>query len=521
MTQRLTIIASSLTILATLAFVGPLHAETCPDGRCPIPQWQPPIAKTKRPLPRLRTASCRINHRTGRGRSWGSGTLLQTDGGEIVVLTCAHLFRDGKGQTTVWFANGQTAAATIIGTDTINDLAALSVLLPLSATNAPRDGAALFPVTLATEEPQFGDTLTSCGFGSRGQYRSQAGAVIAFARSGSSSSANTVVFAGAARQGDSGGGVFNERGQLVAVTWGTDQARTMATTTTCIRGFLRRLAGRLRPDRSRQRQFRPNQHQPTQIRPLAPIPNRSDNPQLAPEQDDTFDRAHDKAADLLALANRLDELQRRLETNESAAQRSAKQSTQRLDSITAALGVIRQKFNRGQPITQGAAATTVVSPLEWLLPVVLGALGISAPPSAAILALKIFRCWARRRFSKRRRKLRERHNQRRDRSADSPPLASNAPRTTAQPIARNYQHAQSLNDDYAQQLNSLMEYSGGRTATQDATLGREYDRELRQAASQSGQPEIVQFANKLLDRVTQRFGRIHADNPVPAEPAAT
>lgn len=73
-----------------------------------------------------------------------------------------------------------------------------------------------------------------------------------------------------------------------------------------------------------------------------------------------------------------------------------------------------------------------------------------------------------------------------------------------------------LNDKYASQLADLYALSG-RSPTADATLGREYDRELENAETGSD-PVIAKWARQLRRRVASRFYRIHDETPVPAEP---
>ncbi len=73
-----------------------------------------------------------------------------------------------------------------------------------------------------------------------------------------------------------------------------------------------------------------------------------------------------------------------------------------------------------------------------------------------------------------------------------------------------------LNDRYAAQLNDVFALCG-RSSTADATLGREYDRELENAETGSD-PVIAKWAKQLRRRVASKFYRIHDDDPLPAEP---
>ena len=73
-----------------------------------------------------------------------------------------------------------------------------------------------------------------------------------------------------------------------------------------------------------------------------------------------------------------------------------------------------------------------------------------------------------------------------------------------------------LNDDYAQQLVEVFQHSG-RSPIQDATLGREYDEEVRRAAG-SSDLGLSRWASALREKVESKFHRIHGLAPAPAEP---
>lgn len=73
-----------------------------------------------------------------------------------------------------------------------------------------------------------------------------------------------------------------------------------------------------------------------------------------------------------------------------------------------------------------------------------------------------------------------------------------------------------LNDSYAAQLADVFALSG-HSPTADATLGREYDVELRRAQN-SSDGALASWARDLRERVAQRFYRIHDRQPMPAEP---
>ena len=58
--------------------------------------------------------------------STGSGVIIESDEATIYIVTNAHVIENGQ-TITVTFANGQRVAATLVGSDTLSDLALLSV----------------------------------------------------------------------------------------------------------------------------------------------------------------------------------------------------------------------------------------------------------------------------------------------------------------------------------------------------------------------------------------------------------
>ena len=60
--------------------------------------------------------------------STGSGVIIESDDQTIYIVTNAHVIENGE-TITVTFANGQRVAATLVGSDTLCDLALLSVMV--------------------------------------------------------------------------------------------------------------------------------------------------------------------------------------------------------------------------------------------------------------------------------------------------------------------------------------------------------------------------------------------------------
>ncbi|HOM17566.1 MAG TPA: serine protease [Thermoguttaceae bacterium] len=157
-------------------------------------------------------AVCRVIHNLPGGlRCLGSGVLVDKEGQYGLVITCQHLFRDGPGTTQAIFPDGQAFEAKLLHQDPAADLAALLIARPSAE-----------PVPVADTPPQPGEPVQSCGYGPDGRYWCNQGRVVGYARTASAPGWETLELTGRARQGDSGGPVFNAQGQLVAVLWGTD-----------------------------------------------------------------------------------------------------------------------------------------------------------------------------------------------------------------------------------------------------------------------------------------------------------
>jgi hypothetical protein len=175
-------------------------------------------------------ASCRIHNQLSGGANVGSGTLIDiAPGGERgLILTCAHLFTEGTGQVVVEFPSGKRHGALVVAIDHQADLAALEIARPpVAAVEVNQQTAA--------------GNLMACGFGPIGAYRCIAGPTLGYSEGPGQTS---VRIGGAVRSGDSGGGVFDDRGRLVGVVWGESGGVTYASTGRPLGRFLERVLGR-------------------------------------------------------------------------------------------------------------------------------------------------------------------------------------------------------------------------------------------------------------------------------------
>ncbi|GAG13324.1 unnamed protein product, partial [marine sediment metagenome] len=172
----------------------------------------------------------------------------------------------------------------------------------------------------------------------------------------------------------------------------------------------------------------------------------------------------------------------------------------RVNKLATTVGGLRQRLDGLVADTAGASGRAAA------ITAAATALGFSAPPAALVWAgVVLFRRWRRKRNTGPKRDNRQAGH------IGYPPPGTIKPDPSPAPPPRT-----PLNDSYAKQLTDVFALSG-HSPTADATLGREYDRELLQAA-QSSDGALAAWAKKLRERVAQSFYRIHDRQPMPAEP---
>ena len=168
----------------------------------------------------------RIRVDDGNGvNSLGSGTLVESDGRLGLVLTANHVVRDAR-SVTVEFDDGSRNGARIVARNPTDDLAALVIQKPPAR-----------PAVLADDEPQAGEPLSIGGYGATNNYRQVGGRLGGAWRNSAGSAVWCSVSGAIARQGDSGGPVFDNRGRFAGVVWGQDGEGTMFVRLTCLRRF--------------------------------------------------------------------------------------------------------------------------------------------------------------------------------------------------------------------------------------------------------------------------------------------
>lgn len=158
--------------------------------------------------------------------SYGSGTLVDVHGRYGLVVTNWHVIKDASGAPTVLFPDYFQSLAHVVKVDRTWDLAALVVWRPTAE-----------PAPLARHAPQPGETLFIAGYG-QGLYQQTPGRCTKYWMPAEGYPKEMVELTADARQGDSGGPIFNEHGELAGVLWGAGGGTTMGSYCGRVRQFL-------------------------------------------------------------------------------------------------------------------------------------------------------------------------------------------------------------------------------------------------------------------------------------------
>lgn len=246
----------------------------CRNGVCYLDsdEWldqQVESAVASKPHP----AVCRIATRDRDGASsYGTGTLIETnDDGKGLVLTASHVVRDASSVVCL-FANGQQQGAKVLEVDRTWDLAVLMIYAPRNVE----------PVEIMSTPPATGESLWIAGYGGTSErYAQQGGRLVSHSAPARNLPYEFINVEGcAARQGDSGGPIFNAQYQLAGCLWGSN--KQYRRTVGCHCRPIQRLLQRIRARRGKQG------HGATQqpaTRPAAP-PAKISQPALPGPVDD-------------------------------------------------------------------------------------------------------------------------------------------------------------------------------------------------------------------------------------------
>lgn len=167
------------------------------------------------------------------GHSHGSGTLVAVRGNVGLVVTNWHVVREARGTIVVVFPEGFSSGASVLATDRVWDLAALVVWRP-----------AADPLPVAESAPRLGELLTIAGYGP-GWYRAATGRCTQYVSPGRNQPFEMVELSVPAREGDSGGPILNERGELAGVLFGATRDATTGSYCGRVRRFLESFTGNL------------------------------------------------------------------------------------------------------------------------------------------------------------------------------------------------------------------------------------------------------------------------------------
>ncbi|MFO0898446.1 MAG: serine protease [Pirellulales bacterium] len=203
-----------LAVAILLVAAGPASAQleglTNPFNRRRSAGAFPAAVVSTRPHP----AVCRIIVPNSDGTSFGTGTLVDARGKHGLVLTNWHVVNEASGPIEVVFPDGFRTPGHVHKVDKDWDLAALAIYRPSTS-----------PVTLSQQVPREGDALTIAGYG-QGDYRAVTGRCLQFLAPSDNQPFEIIELGAAARQGDSGGPIFNTRGELAGVLFGEGDGRT-------------------------------------------------------------------------------------------------------------------------------------------------------------------------------------------------------------------------------------------------------------------------------------------------------
>jgi hypothetical protein len=161
------------------------------------------------------------------GMSLGSGALVAADQRLGLVVTCWHVVQDAAGPIVVSFPDGFRSAATVVRTDREWDLAALAIHRPPAQ-----------PIAISAQAPRPDEILVLAGYGGNGDYRAMAGRCTQYLAPEKSWPMELVELDAPARQGDSGGPIFNSRGELAGVLSGSGFGQTCGSYCGRVRWFL-------------------------------------------------------------------------------------------------------------------------------------------------------------------------------------------------------------------------------------------------------------------------------------------
>ena len=182
--------------------------------------------------------------------SYGSGTLIYYQN-RVYLLTCAHLFEKDTDYATVQFSKQIGRPVQPLAIDREYDLAVLDMSIP----GVLPSGAV--PVKLTATIPLPGARVYAAGYGPTGIFKVTVATVKGYVQVQGADARDTLQAmydrkGATVRFGDSGGGVFNQSGELVATLWGSDNDCLYGSQIGRIRYFLQNVISDRKPKQEQE-----------------------------------------------------------------------------------------------------------------------------------------------------------------------------------------------------------------------------------------------------------------------------
>jgi len=215
----------TFVIAVTIILLALSHAQKA------LGQSAPNAAKalTGQPHPTV----ARIRSLESNATSFGSGTLVYRQSKQGILITNYHVIKDAQDDILVTFPNGFRSSAKVVATDPRWDLAALLIWAP-----------EIQPVVITDNPAKPGDTLTIAGYGS-GRYQASSGICSQYVSPGKNQPREMLELRTVARQGDSGGPIFNHKGELAGVLFGAGWRTTAGSYSGRVKTFLAPVVARM------------------------------------------------------------------------------------------------------------------------------------------------------------------------------------------------------------------------------------------------------------------------------------
>ncbi len=390
-----------------------------------------------------------------------------------IVLTVDHGIPSRPDSVVVVFHDCRVTGI-VLGRDASLDLAVLSIPMPRTLS-----------YEIATEPPRVDDVLWAGGYaGPKGGFQVVSGKLLDYVTPDDppGPEGSVLMLTGSVETGVSGGPIADYRGRLVGIVSGGDHEVVVGTHCVFIREFLNRVLSPATPKRM------------SPMNPMVPPP-ATEPPAAEPSRPPTVADHLDKIRGQGMEKPEAETLPPPVDPTEAIGandKRVAEIQAGIAEAIGAndkRLAAIKSRFEEAAAETRERmeSIATRKSALELAVPSLFAALGWTGPPSVvALLAARFgLAAWRRRKARK----------------ATKPDVQPPPPPTY---------------DDYATQLAEVYALSG-RSPMSDLTLGREYDQELRQAAT-SSDGDLARWAQELRQRVANRLQRIHNPMPTAVEP---